>query len=62
MKPGGTRCKVLKDSAAVTTDSPYDNEWAGCCKVLDLLMHMSAVDRGDSVAARKAGAVVVRIN
>jgi glyceraldehyde 3-phosphate dehydrogenase len=39
----------------------YDNEWGYSCKVLDLVLHMSAVDRGADVAdlsSRSAGASV----
>jgi glyceraldehyde 3-phosphate dehydrogenase len=39
----------------------YDNEWGYSCKVLDLVKHMSAVDRAaeDSTTARQTGAVAV---
>ena len=34
----------------------YDNEWGYSCKVLDLILHMAAVDRGAKVAGPLASA------
>lgn len=32
----------------------YDNEWGYSCKVLDLTMHMAAVDSGSAKAGKSA--------
>jgi hypothetical protein len=31
----------------------YDNEWGYSCKVLDLIMHMAAVESGSTKAASR---------
>ncbi|HEX3470676.1 MAG TPA: type I glyceraldehyde-3-phosphate dehydrogenase [Silvibacterium sp.] len=34
----------------------YDNEWGYSCKVLDLIMHMAAVDKGSATAGKSIAA------